>query len=124
MLGGDTRPSRHMLRHLVMGACMATGCRVIDLGICPTPTIGFMTRLLGAGGGIGITASHNPLQWNALKFFSSQGVFLVSDEFNQIMERYRSASFDYQPYDKTRQRGSVRRSYWPAPGQSARRCGH
>jgi len=57
VLGGDTRPSRDMLRHLVFGALEAAGCEVVDLGIAPTPTIGLMTRLLGAGGGIAITAT-------------------------------------------------------------------
>jgi len=99
VVGSDTRPSRHMLRPLVMGACMATGCRVLDLGVCPTPTIGLMTRRLGAGGGIAITASHNPLQWNALKFFSDEGTFLVGPPFDRVMERYRSSDFDYQPFD-------------------------
>jgi len=100
VLGCDTRPSRHMLRHLVMGACMAAGCRVIDLGVCPTPTIGFMTRHLSAGGGIGITASHNPLQWNALKFFSPEGTFLVGGAFDRVMKRYRAGDFNYQPFDR------------------------
>ncbi len=66
VVGTDTRPSRDMVRGLVAAACVASGCRVLDLGICPTPTIGFMARHLKAGGGIGITASHNPVEWNAL----------------------------------------------------------
>ena len=100
VVGGDTRPTRHLLRHLVFGAAMATGCRVIDLGVCPTPTIGFMVKRLGAGGGIAITASHNPLEWNALKFFSDEGVFLKQPEMNKVLECYESGSFDYRPYSE------------------------
>ena len=100
VVGGDTRPSRHMLRPLVMGTLMAAGCHVVDLGIVPTPTIGFMTRHLGAGGGIGITASHNPLQWNALKFFSPEGTFLVGEDFERLLENYRSERFSYVSFDK------------------------
>ncbi|MFP4381752.1 MAG: phosphoglucosamine mutase [Candidatus Sumerlaeia bacterium] len=100
VLGGDTRPSRHMVRHLVFAAAHATGCKVLDLGIVPTPTIGFMARELGAGGGIGITASHNPLNWNALKFFSDKGVFLTSDEMAEVLKRYDQSNFDYVDYDQ------------------------
>lgn len=99
VLGGDTRPSRETVRQLVVGACMASGCEVLDLGVCPTPTIGFMTKHLGAGGGIGITASHNPLQWNALKFFSDAGTFLVGDGFERVMRRYRENDFQYVGYE-------------------------
>ncbi|NQU44248.1 phosphoglucosamine mutase [bacterium] len=100
VLGSDTRPSREMVRHLVLGACMAAGCQVLDLGIVPTPTVGLMTRHLGAGGGIAVTASHNPLDWNALKFFSPDGVFLTRDEMDQVLDRYGRADFDYRPWDE------------------------
>lgn len=100
VLGADTRPTLPMVRHLVLGACMAAGCKVLDLGIVPTPTVGFMTRYLGAGGGIAITASHNPLQWNALKFFSPAGVFLTAAEMEAVLSRYREARFDYRPWNE------------------------
>lgn len=100
VLGMDTRPSRHMVRHLVLGAALATGCRVLELGICPTPTVGLMTAHLGAGGGIAITASHNPLEWNALKFFSPRGVFLPQPAIDRILERFRERRFDYRPYNE------------------------
>jgi phosphomannomutase len=100
VVGGDTRPSRRMVRHLVFGAALATGCRVLDLGVVPTPTIGFMANHLGAGGGIGVTASHNPLDWNALKFFSSEGVFLTAPEMQRVLDRHEKSDFDYRPYDQ------------------------
>lgn len=100
VVGGDTRPSRAMVQHLVMGACLATGCHVFDLGVCPTPTVGLMTKQKKAGGGIAITASHNPLNWNALKFFTSDGTFLTAPEMEKVLARYDQIDFDYQPYEK------------------------
>ncbi len=97
VLGTDTRPSREMVRHCVLAACLATGCEVLDLGIVPTPTVGLMAKHLGAGGGIAITASHNPINWNAVKFFSSEGTFLTSAQMERVLERYRSGEFDYRP---------------------------
>jgi phosphomannomutase len=99
VLGGDTRPSRRMLRPLIMGACMATGCRILDLGVVPTPTVGFMTKYLKAGGGIAITASHNPLDWNALKFFTPQGLFLTRPLMDRVLERFENNDFDYRTHD-------------------------
>lgn len=94
VLGGDARPSRHMIRHLVFGALEAMGCEVVDLGVCPTPTVGLMARHLGAGGGLAVTASHNPVEWNALKFFRPDGTFLTADDNRALMERYDAGDFD------------------------------
>jgi phosphomannomutase len=95
-LGSDTRPSGDMVRHLVLAGCFATGCHVLDLGVCPTPTLGFMVKKLGAGGGVAVTASHNPLDWNALKFYSPEGTLLTAAEMDAVLDRYRSGHFDYQ----------------------------
>ncbi|MCX7043883.1 MAG: phosphoglucosamine mutase [Candidatus Sumerlaeota bacterium] len=100
VVGGDTRPSREMVRHLVFGALEAAGCDILDLGICPTPTIGLMTRLKKAGGGIAITASHNPVEWNALKFFRSDGTFMTADDNRVLMERYQAGQFHLAPAAK------------------------
>ncbi len=64
----DTRPSGPMVASAVMAGLLATGCDVVDLGICPTPSLQLAVRWLGAEGGISITAGHNPAHWNALKF--------------------------------------------------------
>lgn len=87
VLGGDTRPSGDLVRHIVFAAAIAAGVEVLDLGVVPTPTVGLMTRRLGAGGGIAITASHNPTQWNALKFFSDRGSFLRPEQLNAVLDR-------------------------------------
>ena len=100
VVGGDSRPSRHMVRHLVFGALEAAGCEVIDLGVCPTPTIGLMTRHLKAGGGVAITASHNPIQWNALKFFRADGTFLNAADNQALMARFEAGDFRLAPVQK------------------------
>ncbi|HEX7342982.1 MAG TPA: phosphoglucosamine mutase, partial [bacterium] len=76
VLGRDTRTSGEMLRHATLAGLLSVGCEVLDCGIAPTPTIQLAVEKSGAAGGIAITASHNPAQWNALKFFSSEGLFL------------------------------------------------
>ena len=64
----DTRPSGAMVRAGVMAGLLAAGCEVVDLEICPTPTMQLAVQAFGAQGGISITAGHNPTEWNALKF--------------------------------------------------------
>src|SRR5512140_2291476 len=67
VIGRDTRTSGEMVRHAVVSGLLSTGCRIADFGVCPTPTVQLGVRELRAQGGIAITASHNPPEWNALK---------------------------------------------------------
>ncbi len=76
VLSRDGRSTGEMLRHAVLSGLMATGCRVLDLGVASTPTCGVMVTALGAAGGLQLTASHNPIEWNGLKPFSAQGSVL------------------------------------------------
>jgi phosphomannomutase len=87
VIGRDTRQSGKLYRRAVIRGLNSAGRSVIDLGIVPTPTVLFMVRRLKASGGIVITASHNPVQWNALKFVSAKGLFLSSAEFKRFAER-------------------------------------
>lgn len=80
VLGRDTRTSGPMFSRIVAGALQSVGCDVIDIGIAPTPTALFSIRALDADGGIVVTASHNPVEWNALKLASGEGMFLDADE--------------------------------------------
>ncbi|MBE0432061.1 phosphoglucosamine mutase [candidate division WOR-3 bacterium] len=107
VIGRDTRQSGKIFRQAVIEGLNAADCPVIDLGIVPTPTVLFMVRRLKAGGGIVITASHNPIEWNALKFVSSQGLFLDERQFARFAARL--APDDNASCDK-RQRVRVRRS--------------
>jgi phosphomannomutase len=86
VLGRDTRPSGPLLRHAVVAGLCSAGCRVVDLGVVPTPTVAVMVEELGAAGGVCITASHNPIQWNALKFFHGDGLFLDPEQSRRHLE--------------------------------------
>jgi len=93
VVGRDPRPSGEMVRDLVCGALLSTGCEVVDLDVVPTPTIGIMVRELRAAGGVAITASHNPLEWNALKFFRPDGRLQTRADLKALLAIYRRARF-------------------------------
>lgn len=99
VVGGDSRVSRDMMRHLAFAGLMSAGCRVHDVGLVPTPTVGLMIRELGARGGIAITASHNPAEWNAYKFFDHHGSFLNRAQNRTLLEIAENAAFRRAPYD-------------------------
>jgi len=80
ILGRDSRTSGPMFTRIVAGALQSVGCDVIEIGIAPTPTALFNIKALGADGAIIVTASHNPVQWNALKLAGSEGMFLDAIE--------------------------------------------
>lgn len=86
VIGGDPRISSKFIRQVVNSTLVSTGCQVIDIGITPTPTVEILTKKLGAGGGIAITASHNPIQWNGLKFIGSDGMFLPEREIFSLFK--------------------------------------
>jgi phosphomannomutase len=85
VLGSDGRITGEMVRHVVIGTLLAKGNDVIDIGICPTPTVLFNVKKLKAAGGIQISASHNPNQWNALKLLNSKGEFMTPEENVQML---------------------------------------
>ena len=98
VVGRDTRISGPMIEHAVFSGLMASGCSVFNVGISTTPTIQIAVKNLEADGGIAITASHNPAEWNALKFFDSQGMFLNEDvrlELEKYVEQGSKNSVDY-----------------------------
>lgn len=80
VLGRDSRTSGPMFARIVAGALQSVGCDVIEIGLAPTPTALFNIRALAADGGIVVTASHNPVEWNALKLATRAGMFLDADE--------------------------------------------
>ncbi|MDZ7815641.1 MAG: phosphoglucosamine mutase [Planctomycetota bacterium] len=93
VVGMDTRNSGEMVKHSVFSGLLSCGCEVIDLGVCPTPTLSIGVKALGAAGGIMISASHNPIEWNALKFFGDDGVYLDADEGRQLLDIYYQGGF-------------------------------
>ncbi|HJU90853.1 MAG TPA: phosphoglucosamine mutase [Gemmatimonadaceae bacterium] len=80
VLGRDARVSGPMFHRVVVGALQSVGCDVIDVGLAPTPTIQMAVEEHHAAGGLAITASHNPIEWNALKFIGASGLFLDGEE--------------------------------------------
>lgn len=80
VVGRDSRVSGPMFTKIVHGALESVGCTVIDIGMAPTPTIQLAVEHHHAAGGLGITASHNPIEWNALKFIGPSGLFLSAAE--------------------------------------------
>ncbi|MDK9699635.1 MAG: phosphoglucosamine mutase [bacterium] len=87
VLGTDPRPTREPLRQLIFGTLTLAGCKVFDLGIASTPTVAIAVEELQAAGGIALTASHNPAQWNALKFFRNDGRFLLEEEGKELRRK-------------------------------------
>jgi len=76
VIGRDARESGPRFAEAATEGLTAAGCEVIDVGLVPTPTLQLAVEHHGAGGGIAITASHNPIEWNALKFVGPDGIFL------------------------------------------------
>ncbi len=96
VLGRDSRISGEMCRFAVLSGLLATGCEVVDIGVCPTPTVQIAVEGLKADGGIVITASHNPIQWNALKFIGSDGMFLAQREAEKFFDLVNNNKITYQ----------------------------
>ena len=94
VLGRDTRPSGEMVRNALVGGLLATGCKVIDVGVAPMPSIQHAVRRHHADGGIAITASHNPQEWNALKFIWRDGVLLRPYQAQELLSVYYQGNFD------------------------------
>ena len=86
VIGRDARISGIMIQNLVQNSLVSMGIDVIDLGLSTTPTVELMVKKHKASGGIIITASHNPAQWNALKLLDEKGEFLNSDEGKKIVD--------------------------------------
>ncbi|NLO07931.1 MAG: phosphoglucosamine mutase [candidate division WS1 bacterium] len=99
VIGRDPRPSGEMVLNALTGGLLSTGCSVIDVGICPTPTMQHAVVDLGADGGIAITASHHPAAWNALKFCREDGVFLNQYQAEELLNVYHQGAFVLRPYD-------------------------
>jgi phosphomannomutase len=93
VIGRDTRTSGEMVRQAVVAGLLSSGCRVVDLDVCPVPTVQLLVRRLRARGGIAITASHNPAEWNALKFVNSAGLFLTGAQARQLLDIYHQGEY-------------------------------
>jgi phosphomannomutase len=106
VIGRDGRITGKVIGNIVSSTLLSMGCNVIALGVVPTPTVALAVEKLGASGGISITASHNPIEWNGLKFFSSTGLFLDEDENNRFWEIANRGDFKYACWNKVGQHRS------------------
>ncbi|MBF0430185.1 MAG: phosphoglucosamine mutase [Fibrobacteria bacterium] len=100
VIGRDTRVSGPMVESLIIQGCIASGVEPIILGISSTPTVEMMVTELKADGGIIITASHNPVEWNALKFLNNQGVFLKEAKIQELFALVDEEKFKWVDYKK------------------------
>lgn len=92
-IGRDSRPSGNMIFSSVAAGLTASGIDIVDLGICSTPGVGLMLRELGCVGGVVITASHNPTQYNGIKFLLEDGIAPPKDKAGQIITMYNERQF-------------------------------
>ena len=93
VVGRDTRTSGPMLQHAVACGLLSAGCEVVDVGVLPTPTIQMYAGQTRARGGIALTASHNPPEYNALKLFNGEGLFFNQYERNELIDLYHQSDF-------------------------------
>jgi phosphomannomutase len=100
IIGRDGRISGTMVTGLVSNTLIAMGIDVIDLGLSTTPTVEIAVPAENAGGGIIITASHNPKQWNALKLLNHKGEFISDEVGKEILKEAESANYEYASVDK------------------------
>jgi len=95
VIGRDARISGEMVSKLVSATLQGLGIDVIDLGLSTTPTVELAVPLENAGGGIILTASHNPIQWNALKLLNANGEFISDEEGKAILESAENEDFSF-----------------------------
>jgi phosphomannomutase len=95
VIGRDARPSGKMVSDLVVSTLIGMGLDVIDLGLSTTPTVEIAVPLEAAGGGIILTASHNPIQWNALKLLNEKGEFISGNDGEKLLEIAEKEDFSF-----------------------------
>ncbi len=100
VVGRDSRVTGPMAKHAVFAGLMAAGIDVIDIGICPTPSVQMAVKTLKAHGGIAITASHNPIEWNALKLIDSSGMFLDEAQGKKVVAVVQSGEYRNVGWDQ------------------------
>lgn len=99
VVGRDARISGEMVKDIVCGTLMGMGYDVVNIGLATTPTTELAVSMLKADGGIIITASHNPRQWNALKLLNAQGEFLTKADGNEVLKIAEEENFEYADVD-------------------------
>jgi phosphomannomutase len=93
LVGTDPRPSREMIKQAAVAGLLSVGCTPVDVGIVPIPALMLHVRQSGAFGGISISASHNPIEWNALKFIGPDGIVLRPNQAAELTDLYHQGVF-------------------------------
>ena len=99
IVGRDARISGEMVKNVVCGTLMGMGYDVVNIGLATTPTTELAVRMSGADGGVIITASHNPRQWNALKLLNKEGEFLTAADGAEVLDIAEREDFEYADVD-------------------------
>ncbi len=109
VLGRDSRPTGELFAQAAAAGLRAVGCTVVDIGMVPTPTVPITILALGAAGGIQISASHNHVEWNALKLFSGRGRNVDQAELERVLACYREGArwSDWQEVGGSRVHGEA-----------------
>ncbi|TXB66978.1 phosphoglucosamine mutase [Vicingus serpentipes] len=99
VIGRDARISGEMVQHLVVGTLQGLGIDVVDLDFSTTPTVEVAVSMENANGGIILTASHNPKQWNALKLLNEKGEFISGEDGEEVLTMAEQSAFSYADVD-------------------------
>lgn len=100
VVGRDSRTTGQICEDLVCATLQSCGCDVIRTGIAPTPTVAMAVERHQAAGGVILTASHNPAEWNALKLLNHKGEFLDQQQGEQVLKRAEEKDFTFRPHDR------------------------
>jgi phosphomannomutase len=100
IVGRDSRASGDMIKRAVIAGLLAVGCQPVDIGLSATPSIQVYTKDKRAEGAIEVTASHNPRQWNGLKFISGEGLFLNGLQVDEFLNIYHQGEFSPAGLDR------------------------
>src|SRR5690606_8689289 len=106
LIGRDTRISGHMLEGALVAGLLSIGAEVMRLGVISTPGVAYLTKAMGAQSGVMISASHNPVEDNGIKFFGPDG-FKLSDEQEEEIEKYLELEEDTLPRPVGKDLGTV-----------------
>jgi phosphomannomutase len=98
VIGRDSRPSGQFIENIVKGVFLSVGKNIISLGVTSTPTVKAVVNATKSAGGVMISASHNPLEWNAFKFIGKGGFFIQEDQINQVLSIIRESRFTTTMY--------------------------
>jgi len=96
----DARPSGPMIKNAVIAGLLATGCQPVDIGIAPIPSVLVFTKESQSAGGVAVTASHNPPEWNGLKFLGPRGLYLNPSQVEEFLDIYHQGEFSFVLADK------------------------